>query len=60
MGGPVRQETNEWFARIHTGLKTPHATAAEAHSNLMLTMAMDLSAARGELVKLSLDPSDLK
>ncbi|MDH5749691.1 MAG: Gfo/Idh/MocA family oxidoreductase [Rhodospirillales bacterium] len=60
MWGPVREETNEWYARIHTGLKTPHATAAEAHSNLILTMAMDLSAARNELVKLPLDLAELK
>jgi hypothetical protein len=26
--GPMREETNAWFGRIHTGLKTPHATAA--------------------------------
>ncbi len=58
--GPMREETNEWFARIHTGLETPHATAAEAHSNLMLTMAMDLSAARGQVVSLPVEPGDLK
>ena len=39
--GPMREETNCWFGRIHTGLKTPHASAAEGHRNLLLTMAMD-------------------
>lgn len=50
--GPMREETNSWFARITTGLDTPHATAADGHRNLMLTMAMDLSAARNEPIKL--------
>ena len=53
--GPIREETNDWFARVCTGLKTPHATAADGHRNLVLTMAMDLSAARGEIVKLPVD-----
>ena len=57
--GPMREETNSWFARIHSGLDTPHATAAEGHRNLMLTMAMDLSALRGEVVRLPLTPKDL-
>ncbi len=57
--GPMREETNAWFARIHSGLKTPHATAAEGHRNLILTMAMDLSAARGEVVKLPVDVAEL-
>ncbi len=57
--GPMREETNEWLARIHTGLETPHATAAEAHSNLMLTMAMDLSARENRLVGLPIEPADL-
>jgi predicted dehydrogenase len=50
--GPMREETLTWLARLYTGARTPHTTAAEGHSNLMLTMAMDLSAARGEPVKL--------
>jgi predicted dehydrogenase len=53
--GPMREETNCWFGRIHTGLKTPHASAAEGHRNLLLTMAMDLSARRGVEIKLPLD-----
>ena len=56
--GPMREETNAWFGRIYTRLKTPHASAADGHRNLMLTMAMDLSAARGEIVELPVDPSD--
>lgn len=57
--GPMREETNEWFARIHMGLDTPHATAAEAHSDLMLTMSMDFSAAQNRPVQLPLDPAEL-
>jgi hypothetical protein len=57
--GPMREETKEWFGRVHMGLKTPHATAREGHRNLVLTMAMDLSAARGEVVKLPVDLNEL-
>lgn len=53
--GPMREETKDWFGRVHMGLKTPHATAREGHRNLILTMAMDLSASRGEVVKLPVD-----
>ncbi|MCZ6604483.1 MAG: Gfo/Idh/MocA family oxidoreductase [Alphaproteobacteria bacterium] len=53
--GPMREETNAWFGRIHTGLNTPHATAADGHRNLILTMSMDLSAARGEKIALPVD-----
>ena len=42
--GPMREETNAWFGRVHTGLATPHATVEEAHRNLLMTMSMDLSA----------------
>ena len=53
--GPMREETNAWFGRIYTGLKTPHATAADGHRNLLLTMSMDLSAARGTPVELPVE-----
>ncbi len=53
--GPMREETNSWFARLSMGVETPHATAADGHRNLLLTMAMDLSAARGEVVQLPVD-----
>jgi predicted dehydrogenase len=53
--GPMREETNTWFARVCSGLDSPHATAAEGHRNLILTMAMDLSAERGERIKLPVD-----
>ena len=56
--GPMREETNSWFSRIHSGLETPHATAWDGHRNLMLTMAMDLSAKRGEVVHLPVTPAD--
>lgn len=58
--GPMREETNSWFSRIHSGLETPHATAQDGHRNLMLTMAMDLSARRGEVVPLPVNPSDFE
>ena len=58
--GPMREETNSWDARVGSGMKTHHATAADGHRNLMLTMAMDLSAERGELVSLPIDPSEFK
>ncbi len=58
--GPMREETNAWYGRIHTGMETPHATAAEGHRNLVLTMAMDLSAKRGEAVRLPVDPEELE
>ena len=57
--GPMREETNSWFQRIYSGKQTPHATAAEGHRNLMLTMAMDLSAKRGKEIKLPIDPDEL-
>ena len=57
--GPMREETNAWYARIHAGVRTPHATAADGHRNLLLTMAMDLSAARGEVVRLPIDVEEL-
>ncbi|MFH1490467.1 MAG: gfo/Idh/MocA family oxidoreductase, partial [Pseudomonadota bacterium] len=53
--GPIREETNAWFARVCAGLETPHATAADGHRNLLLTMAMDLSASRGEVLRLPMD-----
>ena len=57
--GPMREETNSWFQRIYNGKKTPHATAAEGHRNLVLTMAMDLSAKRGQEVELPIEPKEL-
>ncbi len=57
--GPMREETNSWFSRIYSGKQTPHATAAEGHRNLVLTMAMDLSAKRGSELALPIDPGEL-
>lgn len=57
--GPMREETHAWLDRIHNGLETPHATAAEGHRNLMMTMAMDLSAKRKQPVSLPIDPETL-
>jgi hypothetical protein len=42
------------------GLPTAAATVEEAHRNLMLTKALDLSAKRKQPVKLPLDPNDVK
>jgi len=53
--GAMRDETNSWLTRVCMGLPTPHATAADGHRNLVLTMAMDLSAARGKALKLPID-----
>jgi hypothetical protein len=57
--GPMREETNSWFTRLCTGLNTPHASAADGHRNLILTMAMDLSAERGEKIDLPVDLDEL-
>jgi predicted dehydrogenase len=57
--GPMREETNSWFQRIYTGQVTPHATAADGHRNLLMTMAMDVSAKRGVPVALPADPDEL-
>jgi len=40
-------------------LPTPHASAADGHRNLVLTMAMDLSAARGKALKLPIELDEL-
>jgi hypothetical protein len=54
--GPMKEETVSWFERILMGARTPHATAAEGHRNLLLTMAMDRSAAQGHELALPIDP----
>src|SRR5205809_4609208 len=58
--GPMREETDSWLNRIALGLPTPSATVEEAHKNLMLTKALDLSAKRKQPVKLPLDPDEEK
>ena len=58
--GPMREETATWFNRLATGVPTPHATAAEGHRNLLLTMAMDYSARLGRPVSLPADPTELR
>lgn len=57
--GPMREETNSWYQRVYTGQSTPHASAQDGHRNLMLTMAMDLSAKLGKEVALPVDPKEL-
>ena len=54
--GPMREETISWFTRIMMGVDTPHASAADGHRNLLLTMAMDRSAALGKEIALPIDP----
>jgi predicted dehydrogenase len=54
--GPMREETKSWFDRIYLGEATPHTTAAEAHANLMLCLAMDLSARKEKAIRLPIAP----
>lgn len=58
--GPMREETNSWFARVAKGVETPHATAAEGHRNALLTAAFDLSAKRGTPVRWPLDLDEVQ
>ncbi len=58
--GPMREETMTWFNRLTMGVATPHASAADGHRNLLLTMAMDLSAHLGQPVRLPIEAKDLK
>ncbi|AYY12293.1 gfo/Idh/MocA family oxidoreductase [Actinobacteria bacterium YIM 96077] len=55
--GPMREETMSWFNRLLTGRHTHHATAADGHRNLLITMAMDRSARTGQPVRLPPDPT---
>ena len=52
--GPMREETISWLDRISLRIATVHSTAKEAHLNLMLTKALDLSAKRKQPVSLPL------
>ena len=56
--GPMADETVSWLNRVSLGLPTQAATAKEAHRNLMLTKALDLSARRKAPVKLPLEPEE--
>jgi myo-inositol 2-dehydrogenase / D-chiro-inositol 1-dehydrogenase len=56
--GPMRDETDSWLNRMALGVPTQACTAAEAHRNLMLTKALDLSARRKQVVKLPLTPEE--
>jgi predicted dehydrogenase len=57
--GPMADETVSWLTRVSMGLPTAAATVEEAHRNLMLTKALDLSATRKAPVKLPLDPDEV-
>jgi len=56
--GPMRTETITWFTRLYMGIQTPHATAWDGHRNLVLTMAMGLSAERGIPLRLPIDDKE--
>jgi myo-inositol 2-dehydrogenase / D-chiro-inositol 1-dehydrogenase len=56
--GPMADETVAWLSRVSLGLPTQAATAREAHRNLMLTKALDLSARRKAPVALPLAPEE--
>ncbi len=53
--GPMREETDSWLNRVSLGLPTQAATAAEAHRNLLLTKALDLSAKLKKPVRLEVE-----
>ncbi|MBT4203950.1 Gfo/Idh/MocA family oxidoreductase [Hyphomicrobiales bacterium] len=57
--GPMRDETITWFSRLCNNQQTPHATGKDGHRNLMLTMAMDLSAKEGKEIILPEKLSDM-
>jgi hypothetical protein len=57
--GPMADETVSWLNRVALGLPTPAATVEEAHKNLMLTKALDLSAKRKQPVQLPLEVTPL-
>lgn len=57
--GPMREETMTWLNRLVSGRQTHHATAADGHRNLLITMAMDASARMGRPVELMPDPATL-
>jgi hypothetical protein len=54
----MADETVSWLNRVSLGLPTPAATAREAHRNLMLTKALDLSARRKAPVALPVEPEE--
>ena len=55
---PMREETDSWLNRVSLNLPTPAATVADAHKNLMMTKAFDLSARLKRPVALPIDASD--
>jgi len=56
--GPMREETDSWLNRVSLNLPTPAATVADAHKNLMMTKAFDLSARLKRPVALPIEASD--
>jgi predicted dehydrogenase len=58
--GPMAEETMSWLNRVSLGLPTAAATVEEAHRNLMLTKALDLSAKLKGPVKLPIETEDVR
>jgi hypothetical protein len=56
--GPMREETESWLNRVALNVPTPAATAKEAHFNLMMTKAFDLSARLKKPISLPIDAQD--
>jgi hypothetical protein len=56
--GPMVEETVSWLNHVSLGLPTHATTPAEAHMNLMLTKALDLSAKLKKPIKLPLQPDE--
>ena len=56
--GPMREETDSWLNRVSLNLPTPAATVADAHKNLMMTKAFDLSARLKRPIALPIDAAD--
>ena len=52
--GPLANETRAWLDHLATGRPCVHATAADARRNLEVTLAIQLAAASGKVVKLPL------
>jgi predicted dehydrogenase len=53
--GPMWEETRSWLSRLEGTTITHHATAREAHANLVLSMAIDRSAYEGQRITLAFD-----
>ena len=58
--GPMREETNSWYQRVYDGRRRRRTRPPPTgHRNLLLTMAMDLSARIGRPVSLPVETAEL-